>query len=165
MSSRGRIAYIFTDGASRGNPGPASFGVWINELGRRSHGFGEFLGDSLTNNVAEYRGVVRGLEEATALLEASDDIDCVCVCSDSELLVKQLTGVYAVNAPSLVPLHAQARRLLDAMKPSIDLVHVRRAANALADRMANRALDARAPISVDVLETTTTTTKKKRTRS
>ena len=166
--SRGRVAYIFTDGASRGNPGPGSYGVWVNELGRSSYGFGSFLGDNVTNNVAEYQGALRGLEEARSLLERADDIDCVCLCSDSELLVKQLTGVYAVRSPQLIPWHTRSRAILDECK-AIDIVHVRRAANALADAMANRALNCREHIYVDALSTPTPTPtpieRKKRVRS
>jgi probable phosphoglycerate mutase len=140
-------AFVYTDGASRGNPGRGSYGCWVHELGRRTYGIGVYLGERVTNNEAEYQGVIRGLELAHSLLNDADDIDRVVVATDSKLVVEQLAGRYAVRAEGLRAHHSRARGL--ASRDAIDVRHVRRAANSLADAMANRALDYAANVRVD----------------
>lgn len=129
---------VYTDGASRGNPGPASFGaVVIDPTGTVRHEISERLGMA-TNNVAEYRGLIAGLEAALALGARR-----VEVRMDSELLVRQAIGRYRVRNPGLIPLH---NRVL-ALRRQFDEVvfrHVPRGENRRADALANQALD-RAP--------------------
>ena len=132
---------IHVDGGSRGNPGPAAAGVFIQNADTREtlHQAGYFLG-TLTNNVAEYTGLLRSLEVARRLGAAD-----VTIHSDSELMVRQLHGRYKVKSADLKPLYEQARRHLDEL-PKWTLHHVRREKNQEADRLANLAMDARADV-------------------
>lgn len=124
-------AILWTDGAARGNPGPAGIGVVLKTLtGELIHAEGQYLGET-TNNVAEYRALLLGLTRA---LERG--VRRIEVRADSELLIKQLLGKYRVQSPHLVELHAQARELLRRFESS-KLVHVRREHNAEADYYAN----------------------------
>ncbi len=128
---------LFTDGAARGNPGPAGAGaVIVSPAGHIMAKLGKFLGES-TNNVAEYTGLVLGLKRAKAM--GIKELD---VFSDSELLVRQLAGEYAVKAEHLKPLHDEAQTLL---KGFLDVLvaHIPREENAAADEMSNRAIDER----------------------
>ncbi|GEJ55551.1 ribonuclease HI family protein [Anaeromyxobacter diazotrophicus] len=128
---------LFTDGAARGNPGPAGAGaVIVSPAGHIMAKLGKFLGDS-TNNVAEYTGLILGLKRAKAM--GIKELD---VFSDSELLVKQLAGDYAVKAEHLRPLHDEAQALLKAF-PEVRVAHIPREENAAADEMSNRAIDER----------------------
>jgi ribonuclease HI len=128
---------LYTDGAARGNPGPAGAGaVILNPDGHVVAKIGKFLGDS-TNNVAEYMGLILGLKRAKAM--GIKELD---VYSDSELLVRQLAGEYQVKADHLRPLHDEARALLQGFS-SIQVRHIPREENAQADAMSNRAIDER----------------------
>jgi probable phosphoglycerate mutase len=128
------VAYI--DGGARGNPGPAGYGVRIEAAdGTLVEEFGESIGVA-TNNVAEYRGLLAALEWARAHGHAK-----VHVRSDSQLLVQQMLGNYRVRHPGLRPLYDRAR-LLAREIGGVRFEHVRREANAHADRLANEAMDA-----------------------
>ena len=132
---------IFADGGSRGNPGPAACGaVLYDEQGAIVREIGVFLG-AATNNVAEWHGLIAGLEAAQEL-----GADRVRVRLDSELVVKQMRGEYRVRHPHLIPLHARAKKALTNFD-HVDIQHVRRNLNTVADALVNRALDARASIS------------------
>lgn len=128
-------AYLYFDGASRGNPGPAAVG-WvlvdaegvIDEQGRR-------IGRA-TNNEAEYRALLDGLEAADRL-----DIDALEIYGDSEVIVRQVRGEYDVKAPHLKELRVTARELLDGFD-DWSLEAVPREVNRRADDLANAALDA-----------------------
>jgi ribonuclease HI len=123
------------DGASRGNPGPAAIGVVIKDpKGRILEEIGEVIG-AFTNNVAEYRALLRALEEARAM-----GAESVEVRSDSDLLVSQLQGSYKVKSPDLGPLYLEAIRLLRAFA-RYTVRKIARGQNAAADALANRALD------------------------
>jgi ribonuclease HI len=137
QAERAKRTRLYTDGAARGNPGPAGAGaVIISPDGHIVAKIGKFLGDS-TNNVAEYMGLILGLKRAKAM--GIKELD---VYSDSELLVKQLAGDYAVKADHLRPLHDEARSLLGAFS-EIQVRHIPREENAQADAMSNRAIDER----------------------
>jgi len=128
---------LFTDGAARGNPGPAGAGaVIVNADGHIVAKVGKFLGDS-TNNVAEYMGLILGLKRAKAM--GIKELD---VLADSELMVKQLSGEYAVKADHLKPLHLEAEALLKGFA-DVSVRHIPREENAQADAMSNRAIDER----------------------
>ena len=128
------IAHI--DGASRGNPGPAAYAVIMeSSQGSRLAGFSEYLGET-TNNHAEYQALLAALEYAL-----SHDCLRVRVQTDSELLARQIEGVYKVKSPALKPLHERARQMIARLE-SFSIQHVRREENAQADRLANQALDA-----------------------
>ncbi len=125
-----------TDGGARGNPGPAGIGCVItDEAGAVIKTFGGYIGEG-TNNVAEYRALVRGLELAAELGAAR-----VAVRMDSELIVRQLTGVYRIKDPKLKALAAEVGRLASRFD-SVSFSHVRREENSAADELVNRAIDA-----------------------
>ena len=127
------VAYI--DGGARGNPGPAGYGVRIEtEDGTLVEEFGEAIGVA-TNNVAEYRGLLAALEWARAHGHST-----LHVRSDSQLLVQQMLGNYKVKNAGLQPLHARARLMAHNIG-RVTFEHVRREANAHADRLANAAMD------------------------
>lgn len=126
---------IHIDGGSRGNPGPAAYGVYVQDAqGAPVAGLYGFLGVT-TNNVAEYQGLIHALRFA---LERG--AQRVRVFSDSELVVKQIAGAYKVKHPGMVPLHREASQLLRRFE-SASVTHVRREQNREADRLVNRALD------------------------
>jgi len=127
------IAY--TDGGARGNPGPAAYGVVIkDEGGRKVATRSEYLGHQ-TNNFAEYQGLIAALKYAV-----EHGPRALKVISDSELLVRQIKGIYKVKNAVLKDLHARAKELISQLEWfSID--HALREHNQEADRLANEAMD------------------------
>lgn len=138
-------ALIHIDGGARGNPGPAAAGVCITtpDGSEAIHEAGYWLG-SMTNNEAEYQGLLHALKAAGTL-----GFESIAIRSDSELMVKQIKGEYRVKAANLKPLFAEARGLLKRFS-NWEIAHVRREKNKRADQLANLAMDARR----DVVETT-----------
>ena len=134
---------VEADGGSRGNPGPAGYGsvVWSADHGTVLAESKQAIGRA-TNNVAEYRGLIAGLEEA-AKLGATD----VEVSMDSKLVVEQMSGRWKVKHPDLVPLHQQAMALSTRFD-HIAYAWIPRSKNAHADRLANEAMDAAAELAV-----------------
>jgi ribonuclease HI len=132
--SRGASAIANIDGGSRGNPGPAGYGVHIERADGAILELKEFLG-SCTNNVAEYRGLLAALRWA-----AEHGVSDLRIRSDSELLVKQMRGEYRVKNPGLLPLYDEARALIRKIG-RVSFEHVRREFNKDADRLANEAMD------------------------
>jgi len=135
-------ATLFADGGSRGNPGPAaSAAILIAPEGELLEEIAAYLGVA-TNNVAEWTALLLGLEAAS-----KRGIRRLQVRLDSELVVKQLRGEYRVKHAGLQPLHRQAMKLLRAFE-SVDVAHVPRKENVMADRLVNRVLDqeANAPV-------------------
>jgi ribonuclease HI len=127
-------AYI--DGASRGNPGPASYAVVVHgPNGETVYEIGKYIG-RVTNNIAEYYGLIAALDYAT-----TQGIHSLRVRSDSELLVRQMQGRYKVKSPDLRPLHERASKLARSLQ-TFRIEHVMRELNRDADRLANAALDA-----------------------
>ena len=128
-----RVLEIWTDGASKGNPGPASIGIVFGQRnGELLCSHAEVIGRA-TNNVAEYRAVVRALEFC-----ARWKIKRVVLNLDSELIARQLTGVYRVKSPDLRPLYQQVIHLMRECK-YFRIRHIPRDANRHADHLANRA--------------------------
>jgi len=128
-------ATLFTDGAARGNPGPAASGaVLLSPEGTVLAEVGHYLGTA-TNNVAEWNALCIGLE--AALERGVRDLS---IRMDSELVVKQVLGEYRVKHVALQPLHRRAIALLRKLD-RFDIEHVPRAQNKLADKLANRVLD------------------------
>ncbi len=128
---------VHVDGGARGNPGPAAVGVVVSGPdGTVLDEVAERIGEA-TNNVAEYRALIRGVERAAELGAA-----VVEIVNDSELVAKQITGAYRVKQPHLRPLHAAA---LDALAglATWSVRSVPRARNARADALVNAALDGR----------------------
>lgn len=137
-ASADRLFTAFIDGASRGNPGEAAYGVRIcDESGAEVDAFGRYIGRQ-TNNYAEYRALLAALEWA-----AERGLRRLRVRSDSELLVRQLQGAYRVKSPRLRPLYEEARARIEGLA-EFRVEHVKREANEAADRLANEALDDRA---------------------
>jgi probable phosphoglycerate mutase len=129
-------ATLFTDGGARGNPGPAAYGYVLEaDDGTVLAAHGERIGVA-TNNVAEYRALIAGLEKALEL-----GLEEVGVVSDSELLVKQMTGEYRVKNEALQKLNNEAERVARRIG-DVSYTAVRREHNELADRLVNEALDA-----------------------
>ncbi len=130
---------LHTDGASRGNPGPAAIGVVIADAdtGAVLEEISRAIGRT-TNNVAEYQALLAGLRRALDLGAAT-----VEVWSDSELLVRQMQGVYQVKHPALAPLHREALALGRRLPAGLRMRHTMRGGNARADELANLALDAK----------------------
>jgi ribonuclease HI len=130
----GRSATANIDGGSRGNPGPAGYGVHIERDDGTIVELKESLGIA-TNNVAEYNGLLAALRWA-----AEHGVKALQIRSDSELLVKQMKGVYRVRNPGLQPLYEEARALARRIG-RVTFEHVRREFNKDADRLANEAMD------------------------
>ncbi|MDB4940014.1 MAG: ribonuclease [Candidatus Doudnabacteria bacterium] len=131
---------IFTDGGARGNPGAAGIGVVLyleDEQGNRKHlqNLKEYIGEH-TNNFAEYTALIRGLERCSEI--GHKNIQCYL---DSELVVKQLNGLYKIREESLKPLAAKVL-LLKKNFNSCNFTHIHREKNAAADKLVNEAIDA-----------------------
>jgi probable phosphoglycerate mutase len=125
----------FIDGGSRGNPGPAGYGVQVvDEQGTVVQELSESIGVT-TNNEAEYRGLIAALEWM-----AAEGHTRARIRSDSELLVEQMRGEYRVKSPGLQPLHREASQLVKSMERVV-FEHVPREKNREADRLANEAMD------------------------
>lgn len=126
---------LYTDGAARGNPGPAGAGAYIcDDRGHVVSEIAEYVGET-TNNVAEYRALLAGVKKLVELGAAEVEI-----LADSELMVRQLNGRYRVKHPNLKPLFQEAISLLKKI-PRYSIKHVRREENTEADRLANQAID------------------------
>ena len=124
-----------SDGGARGNPGPAGYGVVIkDETGRKIAALSEYLGHQ-TNNFAEYQGLIAALEYAI-----KHGPKALKLISDSELLVRQIKGIYKVKNPTLQDLHARAKELIRQLD-WFSIGHALREHNQEADRLANEAMD------------------------
>src|SRR5271168_4910870 len=140
----------FSDGGARGNPGPSGYGVVIqDEAGKKVASLSEYLGHQ-TNNFAEYQGLIAALEYAVA-----NGHKALKVISDSELLVRQIKGIYKVKNAALQDLHGRAKELIAKLE-WFSVGHVLRGHNEEADGLANAAMDkgmgrvARAPSSLSL---------------
>lgn len=126
---------IHSDGGARGNPGPSGIGVVLNdESGGVIAEISRYLGET-TNNQAEYKALIAGLEKAKDL--EAEEVACYL---DSELVVKQLNHEYKVKSADLAPLFLKVHNLSLSFK-KISYTHVRREQNKIADRLANEAMD------------------------
>lgn len=131
---RPRSATANIDGGSRGNPGPAAYGVYIEHDAGAVVELKGFI-PHCTNNVAEYNGLLAALRWAV-----QEQVARLHIRADSELLVKQLKGQYRVKHPGLIPLYEEARGLIRQIG-RVTFEHVRREFNQEADRLANEAMD------------------------
>lgn len=138
-SSSSQFAIIANiDGGARGNPGPSAYGVVVrNSKGEILAELSEYLGHQ-TNNYAEYSGLIAALEYAVREKHSS-----MRIISDSELLVRQMKGIYRVSNPSLRELYARAQALADKLE-HFAIEHTLREKNRDADRLVNQVLDQRA---------------------
>lgn len=130
-----RYLIAHSDGGARGNPGPAGFGVVIqDQTGRKVAELSEYLGHQ-TNNFAEYQGLIAALEYAV-----EHGPKALKVISDSELLVRQIKGIYKVKNAALQDLHGRAKELIGQLE-WFSIGHALREHNQDADRLANEAMD------------------------
>ena len=126
---------LYTDGAARGNPGPAAMGIVLTDAkGKEIEAYGQAIGET-TNNEAEYRALLWGLERARA-----NHADELLIRTDSELLARQLDGTYRVRAENLKPLFEQAQSEI-ARFAHVSIHHIPRGQNRRADALANKALE------------------------
>lgn len=129
---------IYTDGASRGNPGPCAFGFQVFTMEKKLiHEKESYLEPHNTNNFAEYQGVLQALKMAE-----KKKIKHLTLYSDSQLLIRQLNGHYKVKSPVIKPLFLQCQNLLQTFS-SYELKHIPREENSGADALANQALNKR----------------------
>lgn len=133
---------IYTDGGSRGNPGKAAIGVvFCNEKEDPIKKYGEYLGDNLTNNDAEYNAIIFALKKFKAVFgKKIAEISHVEIRADSELVVKQLNGDYRLSEPKIQQFFVEIWNLKFDFK-SVKFKHIPREKNKEADRMVNEALD------------------------
>lgn len=125
---------IFTDGASRGNPGPSGIGIVIKESKKTILEISDYLGKT-TNNIAEYIACLRGLTEALVL--GAKEVE---LFADSELLVKQLNGEYKVKNEGIQPIFSQIQSIIKNFK-KFSVHHTVRDGNKHADELANKGID------------------------
>lgn len=136
MTAANSHLILHTDGGARGNPGPSGIGVQItDQAGAVVQEIAEYIGEA-TNNQAEYKALIRGLEEAKKL-----GAETLQVYMDSELIVKQIKGEYKVKNKDLAPLFVKVYNLSQTFK-KVAVAHVRREQNEEADRLVNEAIDA-----------------------
>jgi len=127
-------ASLYCDGGARGNPGPAGAGAVLFVQEKIVDEKGKYLGQG-TNNFAEYHGLLLGLD-----MVFQHQVQLVHIRLDSELIVKQIQGVYKVKHPNLIPLWKQVKQKLGQLS-SWDIAHVPRSENKAADAMVNQAID------------------------
>ncbi|MCK4454141.1 ribonuclease HI family protein [Candidatus Parcubacteria bacterium] len=133
---------IYTDGGSRGNPGPSAIGVVISdEKGNRLKEYSQYLGDDLTNNEAEYQAVIFALKKIKLLFGKKTAYNSeIEINSDSQLLVKQMNGEYKILEPNIQPLFLKVWNLKIDFK-KLTFKSIPREQNKEADRLVNEALD------------------------
>ncbi|MCK9322532.1 MAG: ribonuclease HI family protein [Candidatus Methanomethylophilaceae archaeon] len=127
---------IFSDGGSRGNPGPSAYAIVVTKDGRTMHEHSEFLGVN-TNNYAEYRGLIAGITKAIEL--GADEVEFVM---DSQLVIRQMRGEYKVKSLNVMDLYKDAKALSSQI-PKVTFTNVRRSEELIprADALLNKELD------------------------
>ena len=127
---------VYSDGGSRGNPGPSAYAIVVTKDGKTVHEHAEFLGVH-TNNYAEYRGPIAGISKALEL--GADEVEFVM---DSQLVIRQMTGQYRVKSPDMLALHEDAKNLAS-MIPKVTFTNVRRSERLIprADALLNAEMD------------------------
>ncbi len=136
---------IHTDGGARGNPGPAGIGAVLEDgKGKLVQEISRYIGEQ-TNNVAEYDALIAALEAAKELYGVKLREMSIEVRMDSELIVRQLGGIYKVKEPTLKQKFARVAQMRLEDVPNIIFTHIRREKNAHADRLVNEAIDKGAP--------------------
>ena len=129
------MAYqIYSDGASRGNPGPSGIGAVIFKDGKVVHEIAKYIGEG-TNNVAEYEALLAALDYCV-----KKQLEPVEIFADSQLMIRQLQGIYKVKHPSIIPLYQKAKEYLKYIKCN-GFTHVPREENKHADRLSNDGID------------------------
>lgn len=133
---------VFTDGASRGNPGESGIGIVVtDDLDNIIIKWNEYLGKA-TNNQAEYRALLKSLDILKQLLDENKiKIDFVEFYADSELMVKQIEGKYKIKNPGLKLLHSDFTKKIRSLGVRFSIKHIERELNKKADKLANQAID------------------------
>ena len=127
---------IFSDGGSRGNPGPSAYAIVVTQNGKIIHEHSEFLGEH-TNNYAEYRGLIAAISKALEL--GAQEAEFIM---DSQLVIRQMTGQYQVKSPAIIELYRDAKNLAS-MIPKVKFTNVRRSEELIprADALLNAEMD------------------------
>lgn len=129
---------VYTDGASRGNPGSAAVGIVIKDEGDKViRTFGKYIGEC-TNNVAEYTALIESVKLLKELNEPFEEINFFC---DSELIVKQIRGEYKIKHKDLINLSLEFWKEIKSLNIKFSIKHIPREENKAADKLANEALD------------------------
>ena len=132
---------VYTDGASRGNPGKSGAGIFIlDEDNKKTISLKQYLG-ILTNNEAEYGALIIALEYLAELTTNTPGKFNINFLSDSQLLVNQLNGVYSVKSPNIIPLYDKAKKIIANLNAAYSFKHIPRTLNFKADKLANSAID------------------------
>ncbi|HET9946589.1 MAG TPA: ribonuclease HI family protein [Patescibacteria group bacterium] len=132
---------IYTDGGSRGNPGPAASGFSIlDETGKEVAGIGIRLGIT-TNNIAEYTALIEALKWLNSHREIIDNSSGIHVKMDSQLICSQMQGVYRVKHPNMIPLYEEVQKQIALVGKPVTFQHIPREQNKRADQLVNQALD------------------------
>jgi ribonuclease HI len=135
------MIHIFTDGGSRGNPGPAASGIYITDGSSKVlTQFGVVLGVT-TNNVAEYTAVIEAFKWLLSHKEKINNMQPVHFFMDSKLVCSQMTGLFKVKHPNMIPLFQTAKLLEKRLALPVLYTHIPREKNKEADAMVNKALD------------------------
>ncbi len=133
-----KVIKVYTDGASRGNPGSAAIGIVIqDESGKDIQLYKKFIGE-FSNNVAEYTALVESVRLLKNLSIQFDEINFYC---DSELVVKQIKGIYKIKHKDMIKLSLDFWKEINSLKKKFSISHISREENKSADRLANEALD------------------------
>ena len=129
---------VFTDGTSRGNPGKAGIGIVIKDASDNVlTTFKEYIGEE-SNNRSEYKALIKSINIVKNL---EQDFNIIHFLTDSELIVKQITGKYKVKNPKLIKLSLDFWKSINELKKKFKITHIPREKNKLADRLANEAID------------------------
>lgn len=144
-ASKKHTWYLYVDGASRSNPGPSGAGIYLTKENDPVEQRGFYLGTK-TNNQAEYIALLIGLFYAQQHLAIHDKL---IIISDSELLIKQLKGIYAVRNPILSQLYCRVQKRLAHF--NFVLTHVLREKNTVADALANKGIDKKVAVPKEIL--------------
>ena len=141
---KNKVWELYVDGAARNNPGPAGAGIYLLCEGKPVEKQGFFLG-SRTNNQAEYLALLLGLAYAERHMGPDDRL---IIKADSELMIRQITGRYRVKNPGLLRIYSLVMRFLKTLH--YQAVHIPRAQNAQADKLANLGIDRKLPVPADL---------------
>jgi len=137
---------IHSDGGARGNPGPAAYGVIIqDESGKQIAKLGKPMGTK-TNNQAEYGGIIGALEYIQEFLSSETSISEIEFYLDSDLLVNQLSGIYKIKSPELAILAIKAKNLEKEISVPVIYKYIPREQNKMADKVVNQVLDSKTPV-------------------
>ena len=136
---------LYVDGASRNNPGPAGAGFYLLKDGKAVEKQGMYLGKK-TNNQAEYLALLLGVYFAQNHMAPGDTL---VIKADSELMVRQINGIYKIKNVELARMHSVIRKMLDVLK--FTMVHVRREENEIADKLANEGIDKKIQVPRELL--------------